>query len=193
MSTHEFELIAPGLFENGKIRDELRISPELFQEHLEIAAALPRNVTKLSAVCHDGYITVTAEVTQKLRLFLNLPEKVVFTVSIEEFTLSHETRQCLLKLDGPIADRGKSFVVQLAVTLVEDLVIFLLRGKRERFADQFTESRFEWPLVEVNLGKISEVEEVESEDPDLWNYITISNAMISENGISISLESETVS
>lgn len=193
MDTQELQKVAPGLFESEKVREELWISPELFQEHLDIAAALPRNVRKLSAVCHNGYITVTAEVTQKLRLFLNLPEQVVFTVSIEEFILSKDKRRCILKLDGPIAERGRSFVVQLAVTLVEDLVIFLLRGKRERFANLFTESMFEWPLVEVNLDKITEVEEVESEDPHVWDYITISNATVSQSGITVSLKSETVS
>lgn len=186
-SIQRLEELAPGLFEDGNMRDELLITPDLLQTHLDVIPALPRNVKSLSAATHHGYVTVTAEVSRRLTLFLNVPQQLVFTVSIEEFTLTSEKRRCVLKLDGPVAERGHNFIVQLAVTLVEDLLIFLLMGKRVRFASHYTASVLEWPQVEVDLDSIEEICEITEtlEGGKLWDLANIISAAIDEDGVRI--------
>lgn len=186
------EELAPGLFEDGTLRKELLITPELLQTHLDVFNALPRNVKSLSAATHDGYVTITAEVSRRLTLFLNVPKQLVFTVSIEEFYLTSEKRKCVITLDGPVAERGHNFVVQLAVTLVEDLLIFLLMGKRVRFASRYTTSVLEWPRVEVDLDSIEEICEITDslDNGELWDLVHINSAIVDVDGVRIPISEE---
>lgn len=191
-SLKRLEELAPGLFHNGVLRDELLITPDLLQTHLDVISALPRNVKSLSAATHRGYVTVTAEVSHRLTLFLNVPQELVFTVSIEEFVLTSEMRRCVLKLHGPVAERGHNFIVQLAVTLVEDLLIFLLMGKRVRFASRYTASFLEWPRVEVDLDSIEEICEITDtlEGGKLWDLANITTASVDVDGVRIPIARE---
>ncbi len=178
--------LAPGLFKNGELIEELIISPELFMEHLNVASALPRNVKHLSAENHDGYLMVSAQVSRRLSQFLNVPQELVFSVSIEKFCLTSVKRQCVLKLDG-FVNGGHNFAVQLAVTLVEDLLIFMLMGSRVRFASRYTSSKVEWPRVEIDLDTIEEIAEITNTLPggELWNLVEIENAIICKDNICI--------
>jgi len=172
------ESVAPGLFAEGKVRSELLITPELFQQHLDVATALPKNITKVTALFNDDSVVISAEVSHRMALIMNGEKEFVFTIHIDEFHLSEERSNCSITLDGDIPERGEQFVGQIVVSFIEDLVIFLLMGKRERFASRYTESLFSWPSVTVDLSTIEEVGDIEN-----WEGIQIALNSVTSKGI----------
>ncbi len=182
MNTTELESIAPGLFEDGHLRSELLITPELFQQHLDVVTALPKNITSVSVSFDNGQIDIVAHLTRRMVLFMDIPAVLSFTIMINEFHLSGELAICSIVLNGDISERAQHFVTQIVVSFIEDLVIFLLKGERVRYASRYTESIMDWPRVTVDLSSIEEVADIEE-----WGSITVINDSVSSKGIKLAI------